>query len=174
MLRVVLLGHRLQPSACSQASAVVTTSGRQPALIQPNLQLLPRMEGAMITSSGPTGRLVRPGRAGRTSITDAIQADGSATGCSPTGIADAQALEERAFSIYSSNINHVADGPQLGDEKLRWKKTAIETAKQVHPDPEFDVLGHSYSLSARSEERRVGKEGRSRGGRHRQSKQGDI
>jgi hypothetical protein len=112
------------------------------------------MEGAMITSSDPTGRLVRPARGGRTSITDAHQADGSATGCSSTGIADAQALEPRAFSVYNTDINHDTVGPKLGDEKLRWEQTAIETAKQVHPDPEFDVLGHSYSLSALREHKR--------------------
>ena len=56
--------------------------------------------------------------------------------------------------MYNTDINHDTVGPKLGDEKLRWEKTAIETAKQVHPDPEFDVLGHSYSLSALREHKR--------------------
>jgi hypothetical protein len=38
--------------------------------------------------------------------------------------------------------------------KLRWDQKAINTAKQVHPDPEFDVLGHSYSLSVLREHKR--------------------
>lgn len=37
---------------------------------------------------------------------------------------------------------------------MRWEQKARDTAKQVHPDPEFDVLGHSYSLSVLREHKR--------------------
>lgn len=37
---------------------------------------------------------------------------------------------------------------------MRWEQKAKDTAKQVHPDPEFDVLGHSYSLSVLREHKR--------------------
>lgn len=37
---------------------------------------------------------------------------------------------------------------------MRWEQNAIDTAKQVYPDPEFDVLGHSYSLSVLREHKR--------------------
>lgn len=37
---------------------------------------------------------------------------------------------------------------------MNWDQQAQQTAKAVHPDPEFDVLGHSYSLSVLREHKR--------------------
>lgn len=37
---------------------------------------------------------------------------------------------------------------------MHWEQRAIDTAKQAHPDPELDVLGHSYSLSVLREHKR--------------------
>lgn len=37
---------------------------------------------------------------------------------------------------------------------MSWDQQAQQTAHAVHPEPEFDVLGHSYSLSVLREHKR--------------------